>query len=177
MQPLHTSCALPAFLKLHRSPDGSGLELRHDAGPAFLGAALVLALGCSASFLSAYMLPAGLEIRNPMILGTLAAGTAAAAGIAAHALAVLRKPPLLNYQKAADTLVIARPAHQIANASDRVEFSSEHFIGADNGNRYELSLVLDGERRKFLSSLLSFNRLASQINQMGFRVSEYTVKL
>ena len=87
------------------------------------------------------------------------------------------KNPLLSYQPSNDTLRIAEPSLEITPASGRVSFSFEHFIKHDH--YFELNLVLDGERRKFLSPLSPdpFHPLARQIREMGFRVAEQTVKL
>jgi len=175
MKPLHTSYSNLGSWKLDRAADGSEVYLSYHPKPIIATAIFVFVFCCAAAILAAIYLPPRAGIKGVSI-GILAlTGIAVPTIMTAYAYAAVKRGPLLAYRPSTDTLIVSEPALEITPASERISFSSEHFIDGDH--RFEFNLVVDGERNKFLSSISSFKRLAKQIDEMGFQVSDHKVKL
>ncbi|WAC19314.1 hypothetical protein OVA24_18975 [Luteolibacter sp. SL250] len=175
MKPLHTSYSNLGSWKPDRSPDGAELYLRYHARPIVTGAIFLFLICCIAAVLAAVHLPPDVKMKEGLIGIIILTGIVVPVVMVAHAAAAVKKGPLLSYHVSTDTLLVSDPPAKITPASERVSFSSEHF--SDGDHRFEFNLVVDGERRKFLSSISSFKNLSRHIREMGFQVSEHKVKL
>lgn len=171
---LHTSYHNLGSWKLVREPDHSALHIVYNAKPVILPAVLVFVLcGVFAAHVAQLPIASG----KAFAVGILAiTGILVPAGMGFYAFTETGKKPLLTYRPTDDLLIVRDPALEIQGAYQRVSFSSEHFL--DGGAHYfEFNIVVDGERRKFLSSNANrFKRLARDLNEMGFYVSEQTLK-
>lgn len=173
MKRLHTSYHNLGSWKLVREPDHSALHIVYNAKPVILPAVLVFVL-CGAFAAHVAQLP--IASGKALAVGILAAtGILVPAYMAYYSITEAGKKPLLTYRPTEDLLIVRDPALEIQGAYQRVSFSSEHFIEGEH--YFEFNIVIDGERRKFLSANANrFKRLIRDLNAMGFYVSERTIK-
>ncbi|HVJ47391.1 MAG TPA: hypothetical protein VM511_13455 [Luteolibacter sp.] len=175
MEPLHSSYSNLDPWKLERDRNGCGARIVFDFRWAVIKSVLLFVVCLIGSILAAVHLPAD-GFRDQIIGICLLTGVVVSPFMIARASRSRKRAPLLVYDAAADFIDISKPPLKIENASRRVAFSSEDF-SLQRGRGFELNLVLDGRRKKFLSSISNFRRLAGDLREMGFQVFEYKVKL
>ncbi len=175
MKPLHTSydnLGSWTMVGNHGSPE---TRVVYHALPVIVRGALVFLLCVAGAALLYFKLPPQ-EMKGVAIGIVVATGIITPAIIAAYVVNQTRKGPLLVYQASKDILVVSEPPLKIPSAYQRVSFSHERFY--DGEYRHEFNLVVDGERKKFLSSSVdSFSKISRFVGEMGFRVSEHKIKL
>lgn len=173
MKPLHSSYHnLGSWRMLGKARDAE-IRIVYHARPQILSAALLFFLCMAAAAVMYFKLPSG-----GAVVG-IAAGTGIVvpAIMVAYALSRSKKGPILTYQAPADILLVSEPPMEIPHAYQRVSFSRERFQDGDDYG-HEFNLVVDGERKKFLSSSSdSFSKISGFVTEMGFRVTEQKIKL
>ena len=176
MNRLHSSYHNLGSWKLVREGKGAKLHIVYNAQSTYIGAAVLFALCILFAWLLYRYLPdtSGKSIALTIISAT---GVLSPGIMAGYAMSQTGKKPLLTYIPAEDLLIVREPAAEIHGAYQRVSFSSEHFK-EHSDHYFEFNIVIDGERRKFLSSIAnSFKRLSRDLGEMGFYVSENVIKL
>lgn len=98
--------------------------------------------------------------------------------IITHGVLERRKGDLIRYDMSKDVLSLPRIERTVQEARQRVNFSSEHYAGSEH-HSFELNLVLDGERIKFLSSIEgnAFKSIIKSLESLGFSVSHQKIKI
>ena len=98
--------------------------------------------------------------------------------IIAHGIAQRKKGDLIQYDIKNDVLELPRISTSIDHARARVHFSSEHFTDMSN-HFFELNIIIDGQRTKFLSSSVSngFRNIVEPLNALGFSVNHQKIKI
>jgi len=101
--------------------------------------------------------------------------------IVLHGILERSKGDLMRYSIHEDVLEMPRMGRSIENARQRVYFSFEHYTGSGvpDNHVYELNLVLDGQRIKFLSSIFDngFQSITKPLESMGFAVNRQKIKI
>lgn len=118
----------------------------------------------------------GARIAGAWILATT--GVVVPMIISSHGISEHSKGDLMRYNVNEDVLDLPRVGRSIENARQRVYFSSEHYIGLHQ-HVFELNLVLDGQRIKFLSSIFpnGFRSITKPLESLGFAVNHQKIKL
>jgi hypothetical protein len=95
-----------------------------------------------------------------------------------HGVSEQSKGDLIRYCIDQDVLELPRIGQSIDNARRRVSFSSENYTNRKD-HFYELNIVLDGQRMKFLSSNLlnGFRSITKPLEAIGFAVSYQKIKI
>ena len=117
----------------------------------------------------------GARVAGVWILGIT--GIAVPMGILLYGRSATRNGDYMRYDSRRDLLELPQVNQSIERARERVYFSSEHFTDSDN-HFYELNLVLDGQRTKFLSSSVAngFKSVTRTIEQAGFAVNHQKIR-
>jgi hypothetical protein len=105
-------------------------------------------------------------------------GVVVPAVILAHGFSERRKGDLMRYRLHEDSLELPRLDRTIENARQRVYFSSEHYVGPSD-HFFELNLVLDGQRLKFLASIEknAFRTVTRPLEGLGFAVNYQKIRI
>ncbi|MBC7980524.1 MAG: hypothetical protein H7Y36_08180 [Armatimonadetes bacterium] len=95
-----------------------------------------------------------------------------------HGLSERSKGDLMRYSINEDVLELPRIGQSIDHAKQRVYFSYEHYIGSGDAF-FELNLVVDGQRIKFLSSIFGngLRPITKPLEEMGFAVNHHKIKI
>ena len=139
---------------------------------------LFVAFSAAAYWLTRLDIDAGNE--NARVLGLLILGITGIATplyIITYGITQSRKGDLLRYDINNNVLEIPHISTSIENARQRVYFSSEYF--KDYGRHlYELNIVVDGQRIKFISSSVSngFRDIVKPLESLGFSVNHQKFK-
>lgn len=98
--------------------------------------------------------------------------------ILAYGASERRKGDLMRYFPDDDVLEFPRMVRSIENAKQRVYFSSEHYTNQGE-HFFELDLVVDGERIKFLSSnaINGFRSITKPLEAIGFAVNHQRISI
>jgi hypothetical protein len=175
MTPLHNSYNNLGCWKLVRDSDLK-LHVIYNSRVAYISAIILFLLCALFVGLLLHHLPSssGKSLAVAIISAT---GVLTPGFMICYAKNQAEKGPLLTYNPSEDLLYVREPAAEIQGACQRVSFSSEHFK-KHSEHYFEFNIVIDGERKKFLSSVSdSFRQLTRDINEMGFYVSRHTIKL
>ncbi len=157
-------------------PEASEFRIVYHAFPVIFSAALLFLLCIAGAALLYFTLPPSVEMKGAAVGFVAATGVAVSSAMAAYAASRSKKGPLLTYQASRDILFVSEPPLEISNAYQRVSFSRERFY--DGEYHHEFNLVVDGERKKFLSSSDdSFSKISDFVGELGFYVSEHKIKL
>jgi len=176
MKPLHASYHNLGSWTMVGEPGASEFRIVYHAFPVIASAVFLFLLCMAGAALLHFTLPPSVEMKGVAVGFVAATGIAVPAIMAAYAVSRSKKGPLLTYRASRDILLVSEPPLEISNAYQRVSFSRERFY--DGEYRHEFNLVVDGERKKFLSSSDdSFSKISGFVGEMGFYVSEHKIKL
>jgi len=118
----------------------------------------------------------GARLAGVWILGIT--GIAVPVSILLYGRSAASKGDYIRFDSGRNYLVLPRLSQSIERARERVYFSSEHFTDT-NSHFFELNLVLDGERVKFLSSSVAngFKSIVRTLEQAGFAVNHQKIRI
>lgn len=176
MNRLHTSYHNLGSWKLVREQGGSKLFIVYNTRSTYIGAIILFVLCALFAFLLHRHLPStpGKSLALTIISAT---GILTPAIMVGYAVNQAGKMPVLTYFQTEDLLIVREPDLKIQGACQRVSFSSEHFKELSE-HYFEFNILIDGERKKFLSSVSDcFKGLTRDLNEMGFSVSKHFIKL
>lgn len=105
-------------------------------------------------------------------------GLAVPLGILSYGASQKKKGDLIRYNIKEDILELPRIQTTIEKARQRAYLSSEHFSNMSD-HFFELNLVIDGQRTKFLSSSVAngFRNIVKPLESVGFAVNHQKIKI
>jgi hypothetical protein len=177
MKPLHTTYHNLGSWKMVGAARDPEVHIVYHALPVILSGLLVFSLCMAAAAALYFKLPPEEEKKGLVVCFVAGIGVVVPSSMTAYAVSRSKKGPILTYKSPGDVLLISEPSLEITNAYQRVSFSFERYWDGGRNDRYEFNLMVDGERRKFLSSSVdSFSKISGFVTEMGFRVSKHTIK-
>jgi hypothetical protein len=180
MKRLHTSYSnLGSWRTIHNIPSGVVRVLFDQRRGIYTSIVLFILALVAAIWLSG--LKVNTENNNLRITGVwilMITGVAVPLIILLYGWFQTRKGDYIRYDTSHNILNLPHIDQSIERAKERCYFSSEHFT--DNSDHFfELNLVLDGERLKFLSSSVAngFKPIIKTLQELGFSVNHQKIKM
>lgn len=176
MKPLHTSYSNLSSWKATADADGEEIRIDFDTRRGTVNAVAVF-VGCLLAIIGLTQLDArkGKMTVGYIILGLT--GIVTPITIVAGGIREKKKGPVLLYRTKTDTMQLPRLDQTIESARQSVYFSSEHYSGGSH--RYELNVVINGQRLPFISATMrsNFKPVTKALEGLGFPVNHQRIKI
>lgn len=175
MKPLHTSYSNLGQWTTVQSSDKNSLSVVYNFRGALIAASMISTL-CVVLSSFAYLHVSG-EARVLFLVIGIGTALLVSGIICATAFDEKGRGAILTYDRLADTLTIRDFGETVVGARKKVLFSDEAYPDTDGG-KYELNLVINGERRKFLSHTCSngFDSILRFAEMIDFEVVRHEEK-